>query len=97
VLAGCTTNYYRNSADKETYGVIKEKTPRVRNMDPHFTIEQTNTISLDGLPVATNFYDFLGQAGERETPNKRSLAPSCSCASLGGRQLFTLHPSPFRQ
>jgi outer membrane protein TolC len=66
VWAGCTTNYYRNAADKETYGAIKEKTPLVRNMDPNFTIEQTNVISLDGLTVATNVYDFLGQAGERE-------------------------------
>src|SRR5687768_4084705 len=66
VLAGCSTNHYRTSADRETYGIIKDKTPLVRNMDPDFTIEQTNTISLDGLPLATNVYDFLGQAGERE-------------------------------
>jgi outer membrane protein TolC len=65
-LAGCTTNYYRNSADKETYGLIKEKTPQVRDMDPAFTIEQTNAISLGGLQVATNVYDFLGPTGERE-------------------------------
>jgi outer membrane protein TolC len=65
-LAGCTTNYYRKSADKETYSTIREKTPLVRNMDANFTIEQTNTISLEGLPVATSVYDFLGQAGERE-------------------------------
>jgi len=66
VLAGCTTSYYRKSADKETYSAIQAKTPLVKNMDPHFTIEQTNAISLDGLPVATNAYDFLGPAGEHE-------------------------------
>lgn len=66
ILAGCTANHYRKSADREAYGLIKEKTPRVRNMDQNFTIEQTNTISLDGLPVATNVYEFLGPDGERE-------------------------------
>jgi outer membrane protein TolC len=35
-------------------------------MDQNFTIEQTNTISLDDLPVATNVYEFLGPDGERE-------------------------------
>ncbi len=66
ILAGCTTKHYRKSADKEAYSLIKEKSPRVRNMDQNFTIEQTNSISLDGLPVATNVYEFLGPDGERE-------------------------------
>jgi outer membrane protein TolC len=64
-LAGCT-NHYRKSADKEAYRAIKGKTPLVRNMDPHFTIEQTNAISLEGLPLATNVHGFLGADGERE-------------------------------
>ncbi len=66
VLAGCTTNYYRKSADRETYRAIKEKTPRVRNMDPNFTIEQTNAVALEGLTIVTNAQDFLGADGERE-------------------------------
>ncbi len=65
-LAGCTTNYYRNSADKETYAAIKSKSPRVQNTDPHFTIEQTNQPWLGRLPVFTNVQDFLGPDGERE-------------------------------
>ena len=35
-------------------------------MDPHFTIEQTNQLSLDGLSVATNVPEFLGSDGEQE-------------------------------
>ena len=66
VLAGCTTNHYRKSADRETYGAIKEKTPFVRNMDPQFTIEQTNAVALDGLPITTNAQEFLGSYGEAE-------------------------------
>lgn len=65
-LTGCTANYYRKSADRAAYGAIKGKTPLVPNMDPHFTIEQTNTISLDGLSVAVDVPPFLGPDGEQE-------------------------------
>ncbi len=66
VLAGCTTEHYRQSADKEAYGVIKQKTPLVKNMDEHFTVEQTDAFSLDGLPAAGNIQEFLGTEGEME-------------------------------
>lgn len=66
VLAGCTTSYYRKSADTEGYRLIQEKSPLVPNMDRAFTIEQTNAISLGGLPVADTVPEFLGTAGERE-------------------------------
>ena len=66
VLGGCTAGHYRRAADRAAYGIIKEKSPRVRNMDPHFTIEQTNKLSLAGYPVVTNIPDFLGPDGERE-------------------------------
>ncbi len=65
-LAGCTTKHYSKSADKETYGLIKDKTPQVENMDPHFTIEQTNQAWLERLPVSRSIQDFLGPEGERE-------------------------------
>ena len=64
--AGCTTAHYRKSADKEAYGVVAQKTPLVNNMDEHFTIEQTNQLSFDGLPVTTNVEEFLGPYGEVE-------------------------------
>jgi len=65
-LTGCTANHYRNSADTEVYGTIESKTPLVPNMDPKFTIEQTNTIPLEGLSTTTNVESFLGPEGERE-------------------------------
>ena len=64
--AGCTTNYYRRSADKQVDQVIKSKSPQVPNMDPRFTIEQTNALVLEGFPVVTNVPDYLGPDGERE-------------------------------
>lgn len=66
ILVGCSQNHYRNSADNQVYGVVKSKSPLVPNMDTNFTIEQTNLVLLDGLPVNTNLPDFLGTEGERE-------------------------------
>jgi len=64
--AGCTTEHYRKSADQEAYRAVAQKTPLVKNMDEHFTIEQTNQLSLDGLPVAVNIEEALGSDGELE-------------------------------
>src|SRR5437667_6124 len=66
LLAGCSAAHYRKSADKEAYRAVAQKTPQVKNMDEHFTIEQTNQLSLDGLPVAAKVQDFLGPDGEAE-------------------------------
>src|ERR1044071_945482 len=66
VLAGCTASHYRKSADTEVYRAIQGKSPLVTDMDPKFTIEQTNVLSLEGLPVSTNIPDFLGPEGEHE-------------------------------
>ena len=66
VLAGCTTRHYRKSADKESYRAIKAKSPKVPNMDPRFTIEQTNLLSFEGLPVTSSAEEFLGLEAERE-------------------------------
>ena len=65
-LFGCSTAHYRKSADRETAQVIAEKTPAVPNMDPRFTIEQTNALSLDGLPDVGSVEPYLGPAGEVE-------------------------------
>src|SRR5438876_11253087 len=66
LFAGCSTQHYRKSADNEAYGVITQKTPLVKNMDQHFSIEQTNGVSLEGLPLVTTVGEFLGADGEKE-------------------------------
>ncbi|MBI4660479.1 MAG: TolC family protein [Verrucomicrobia bacterium] len=60
VLSGCTTAHYRKSADREAAKVIAEKTPAVPNMDPRFTIEQSQTIALEGYPAVTNIEEAFG-------------------------------------
>lgn len=64
--AGCTANHYRKSADKEAYRTLAEKAAAVPNMDPAFTIEQTNVLNLEFLPVVTNAVEFLGADAEKE-------------------------------
>jgi outer membrane protein TolC len=65
-LSGCTSAHYRNSADQATYGAIKQKSPLVKDMDPNFSIEQTNSLELCSLPVFTNEVDYLGLDGAKE-------------------------------
>ena len=65
-VAGCTSAHYRTAADRAAYGAIRQKSPAVKNMDPAFTIEQTNAVELANLPVVTNAVDYLGRDGEAE-------------------------------
>ena len=66
LLAGCTTGHYLQSADKDAYAVIRAKTGQVKDMAPGFSIETTNTISFDGLELATNVVEFFGPDGGNE-------------------------------
>ena len=66
VLAGCTTTHYRQSADRETYGIVAEKAPKVPNMDPEFTIEPPGRPELVGVPEVTTADEALGEAEEEE-------------------------------
>lgn len=79
LLFGCSTTRYRESADREAYSAIAEKTPDVPGMDPHFTIETGETPLLDDLAVMESAADFLGEAGLSEVgarilPLERALA-----------------------
>jgi outer membrane protein TolC len=66
VLAGCSTEHYRQSADKETAGVLAQKTPLVPDMDPHFTIETNALLAVETLPLHDQATAFLAQEGDAE-------------------------------
>lgn len=66
LLSGCSTKHYRKSADREVGRIIAQKSAAVPNMDPRFTIEQTNAVALEGYPVLTNVAEFLGPAADSE-------------------------------
>ncbi len=65
-LAGCSTAHYRGSADREAYAAIQEKAPAVPNIDPQFTIERTNRVSLEGLRRVAEPAEFLAAYAEAE-------------------------------
>jgi hypothetical protein len=66
LTTGCTTKFYRESADKESHKAIRNKSPAVLNKDTNFTIEQTNLVSLATLPLTTNAPDFLGADAQKD-------------------------------
>jgi outer membrane protein TolC len=66
LLTACSAKQYRKSADKESYAAIAQKVPLVTNMEPRFTIEQTNALDLSHLPVAEQTNAFLGVAATNE-------------------------------
>ena len=77
-LAGCTAQHYRKSADKAVAKLVAEKTPLVPNMDPRFTIEPTNSFSLEDLPIHTKPEEAFGpeteaEAGARTISLEKSL------------------------
>ncbi len=39
LLAGCSTTYYKEDADKEVYGIVSKKSEKIGGMPSHFTIE----------------------------------------------------------
>lgn len=66
----CTTDHYRNSADDAAAGLIAEKARLVPNMDPRFTIEQTNSLALEGLPVLQEEEEAFGPEAALEVGGK---------------------------
>jgi outer membrane protein TolC len=65
-LLSCSTTHYRESADREAYRVIGEKSPAVPGMDPHFSIDEESAVTLDDLPVRNEAAAFLEAAGQGE-------------------------------
>jgi len=66
VLAGCSVRHYRASADRAAASLVAEKTPSVPNMDPHFTIEPTDSLSLEDLPLASQAEEAFGPEASAE-------------------------------
>ncbi|MES2572592.1 MAG: TolC family protein [Verrucomicrobiota bacterium] len=65
-LGGCTANFFKRSADRETGRIIAQKGKKVFNMDPKFTIAGNGPVSLAGLPLNTKVEPFLGPDGPGE-------------------------------
>ncbi len=62
----CSTNWYKEKADEEVYGIIEEKTPDVPGMPVTFNIEPDEINRLEGLSIAGPPPEFLGEEGIEE-------------------------------
>jgi len=65
-LIGCSTKQLRESADKQVYGLIGNRSVQVPDMDRRFTIQQTNELTFTNLPVSDKIEDFLQVAAATE-------------------------------
>lgn len=81
LASGCSSKYWKRSADKESASLIKEKTPFVPNMDTNFTIEPKLPVALDPLPVAAEPEEFLGTEGATEKGAK--VLPLLTALEIG--------------
>ena len=73
VPGGCTTKYYRGSADKQVYSLIQNRSAPVPDMDRKFTLEQTNQWTLSTLPVTDNDVEYL--RGSEASEKGASIVP----------------------
>lgn len=70
LLVGCSAKHYRKSADTEVYQTIAEKGPAVPNIDPEFSIEQTNAVELANLASVQEPSEFLGEDADMEVGSR---------------------------
>ncbi len=67
IFAGCSTTHYRESADKEVYAAIDQKTPEVAGMPQDFTIDAPATPpEIETLPTNQIIAEDLGDVAVRE-------------------------------
>lgn len=66
LAAGCSTTRYRESADKEAYSILANKTPGVQGMIEDVNIDSHGVPSLEGLPVNETLVEFLGTEAQSE-------------------------------
>ncbi len=86
----CSTAHYKQSADTEASAVFAQKSPKVPNMSGPFTVDQTNQLSLDGLPVLEKSDETLGQdAAAEKGARVISLEVSLDLAVKHGRTYQT--------
>lgn len=70
IVSGCSTRHYQRSADVEVYEAIAQKTPRVPNMDPEFSITDTNTLDLSRYPINETTPAFFGSGSTLEVGHR---------------------------
>ena len=72
LLAACSGNAYRESADSETYAAIAGKAGLVPGMTEQVAVDERKVVDLGGLPVNPLGFEFLGESAGSEI-NSRVL------------------------
>lgn len=66
-ISGCSPARYRDSADRETYGILNAKSTDLPGMEEDFSIEpERGWTPLEGLPANSEIDPALGPQGESE-------------------------------
>ena len=66
LLAACSGNAYRNSADSETYAAIAGKSDLVPGMTEEVEVDEQRVVDLEAFPVNSLSFEFLGDSAESE-------------------------------
>ena len=69
-VAGCSSKYWRKSADKEASRLLQEKQAAVPNMGTNAPVEARDPLQLDRLPAAPEPPEFLGNEGSAESESR---------------------------
>ncbi len=92
LATGCSPERYRESADREVYGVLQQKTPAVPGMVEEFTIEQAEKDPLEGCPTGQEVAADRVEDEVFEVPEGRknaavlSLAKALEIAAVNSRE-----------
>ncbi|MHC4481808.1 MAG: TolC family protein, partial [Planctomycetota bacterium] len=103
--AGCSPRYYKESADREVYGIVKARSPEVPGMPEEFTIERPKRDLLRTCPSATP--SQLGPGAQQQEAEASggpdalptvliSLEKALEIATLSSREYQTQKESLFR-
>jgi len=66
LVMACSTTHYKEKADAEVYPIIAEKSLEVPGSPQDFTIDQEQTLSLEGLPTMEREDETLGDTSPTE-------------------------------
>ncbi len=84
---GCSSTHYKASADRAAYGLVKEKSAEVPNMESAFTIDQKQEDVLAGLPTVEKAEEAFGETGKAEAGAAIiSLEKALAIAVRNGRE-----------
>ncbi len=81
-FGGCSREFYRNSADRQVYGIIEQKSAKVPGMLSEFTIEPSPQTVLRDCPLVTDAPPYGSQPPAVDDSGVAEPAPPAALVSL---------------